>query len=240
MRAVSPAPPSGMQCLLHVRRRRRGRPQAGRHAIGAGQELAVGKLNGDAERNEPQADLGYLVENMPPGFRASLTPSRDALRIVYRRHGMGCMLFFLGFWLLFWTVGGFFAVYMVVTRHEMSLLIWLAFWLLGEALVACFLMWYLFGRTHVVLEPQLLRVQKVLFGWQRGWSVKRDEVELIRQVQDGGTGEDSFPSWGLEVVAGKTWNILGRQAPEKSEWLGRVLAAWSGVPFRPAPGREGS
>ena len=60
-------------------------------------------------------------------------------------------------------------------------------------------------------------------------------------MRDGGQGDDSFPSWGLEVEADTNTNpnidtdrkttLLYRQPYEKSRWLGQVVARWAEVEF---------
>jgi hypothetical protein len=61
----------------------------------------------------------------------------------------------------------------------------------------------------------------------------RVEVTAVRQVKDGGDGEDSFPSWALAVVGRTEMRVLSKQPIEKSAWLGLIVARWAGVTFEP-------
>jgi hypothetical protein len=179
-------------------------------------------------------DLLALIEDVPKGFSARADAGRRTLHITYRRQGMGCMVLFLGVWLAGWTAGGAFALWEMLRNWEPFLLVWLCFWFVGEVAVGCFLAWNLCGRTEMTFEPSRLLVERVLFGWRRGWLAGQRQIAEIRQVKDGGEGDDSFPSWGLVVQADKKRIVLSRQEYEKSLWLGRVLSCWSGVAFVPA------
>lgn len=188
----------------------------------------------DDEADAEPEDMLALVQEVPEGFHAHLDPAGRTLEIVYRRRGMGCLVLFLAVWLTGWTFGGAFAIRQLLTDWQPFLLVWLTGWVVGEALVAFALSWLLFGRTVITLDAHELRVEKLLFGHARRWSERREDVRAVRQVQDGGQGEDSFPSWGLKVKGRKTRSALSRQEFEKSLWLGRVLALWSGAPFEQA------
>jgi hypothetical protein len=196
----------------------------------------VAELEEDSagEAADEPGDMLALVREVPDGFRAHLDPPRRTLRIEYRRRGMGCLMLFLCVWLTGWTAGGVFAIAQVLQDGEPFLYFWLCGWAVGEVFVAFMLSWFLFGRTVITLDPHEMRVEKLLFGHGRRWSERREEVRSVRQVQDGGQGDDSFPSWGLKVRGRQGRSALSRQEYEKSQWLGRVIALWSGAPFTEA------
>ena len=56
-------------------------------------------------------------------------------------------------------------------------------------------------------------------------------IKTFIQIKDGGEGDDSFPSWGLEVEEKKKNSLISQQPYESSHWLGRFLARWAGVEF---------
>ena len=68
--------------------------------------------------------------------------------------------------------------------------------------------------------------------------VAKAELKEVKQVKDGGEGEDSFPSWGLALIAGTEVHVLSRQPIDKSDWLGPIIAKWAGVEFEPAKVRK--
>ena len=61
----------------------------------------------------------------------------------------------------------------------------------------------------------------------------RQQVTAVKQVKDGGEGDDSFPSWGLVVMGADGVFVLSRQPRDKSDWLGPVIAKWAGAPYIP-------
>ncbi len=183
------------------------------------------RTNGETE------SLADLVGRVPNGFRARLDIGGRTLRITYRRRGMGCLVLFLSVWLAGWTAGGIAAITALSREFGWFILVWLGGWAVGELAVTYFLAWLLFGSTEIVLEPDRLVVDKVLFGWHRTSSVERSDIREIAQVKDGGEGDDSFPSWGLNVMSDEKVSVLARQEYEKGAWLCRVLSVWAGRPF---------
>jgi hypothetical protein len=100
-----------------------------------------------------------------------------------------------------------------------------------------FVLWLSFGRTEFVVSRENLIVRKKLFAFQREWQIPSEAIEYFEQVKNGGEGEDSFPSWGLNVRARRQIPLLARQPIEKSDWLGRILSEFYQVEFRPCEKR---
>jgi len=194
-------------------------------------------MDADEEQRTTELTIDELTHSVPDGFRLNRL-SAGELEIIYRRKGMGCMVLFLGVWLTGWSAGGAFAIYTLLfgnagwgERAFMGL--WLCAWLLGETLVSYFLAWNLFGRTRIVLDVAHIRIEKILFNWIRTQEFERESIRSVRQVKDGGEGDDSFPSWGLKIsTGGKRKDVLSRQTYDKSLWLGRLLSVWSGKEFK--------
>lgn len=181
-------------------------------------------------------ELARCLSDPPSGFRV-IEPG-DRILVVYSPQGMGCMKAFFVVWLGGWTAGTL-ALTGAFVRGELNkpssippMVFVLVFWaaLIGVGLFAA---WLFFGKTMVVLEADRMTVVRALGRWVRSREVRKAEVRSVRQVQDGGQGDDSFPSWGLQVEAGKRVTVLYRQEAAKSAWLGPVLAAWAGVEFVP-------
>jgi hypothetical protein len=173
------------------------------------------------------------LQSPPPGFEVSRRD--DRLEIVYRRHGMRFLLGFLMVWLALWTC--FLGFLISTTRLDASDIGWrigvIPLCLLGEGVAAGYIAWMLFGVVSISLDDERLIVERRLGRWRKRTQVGRAAVSAVVQIKDGGDGSDSFPSWGLQVEAGETLDLLGRQLEEKSSWLGPVIAAWASKPFQP-------
>ena len=99
-------------------------------------------------------------------------------------------------------------------------------WVLGYAL------WRFHATTKLTFSADCLLLERRLFLYKDRCSVWKREIERLRQVKDGGEGEDDFPSWGLSLDAARTVRVLSRQEIEKSAWLGPIVAQWAGVEYR--------
>ena len=79
-------------------------------------------------------------------------------------------------------------------------------------------------------------VTTTLCGLKRTQVMRKAHVRRLVQVQDGGKGDDSFPTWGLrvETTIRKT-SLIYRQPYQQSLWLGHVLAKWAGRRFITVP-----
>jgi hypothetical protein len=100
--------------------------------------------------------------------------------------------------------------------------------------VLCYAAQFFLGVTIFTFKPEELVAEKY-FLWRRRQRVfLRQSIKAVKQVKDGGEGEDSFPSWGLSIIGDKAVGIISRQPMEKSDWLGPIVAEWAGVPFEPA------
>lgn len=171
----------------------------------------------------------------PKGFRISAGDD-GALIVRYRTTGMGCAAVFFAVWLTLWTIG---TVTMTTAaffdpgglRWSM-VLVMIPFWC-AEIGVLLYVVW-LFGSNSVfTLTASELTAERAFWRIRRRHVFPRGSIVEIRQIKDGGEGEDSFPSWTLAVVGEKEVRILSRQPLDKSAWLGPVLAEWAGVKYRP-------
>ncbi|MCW5941454.1 MAG: hypothetical protein KIS66_04435 [Fimbriimonadaceae bacterium] len=182
------------------------------------------------------SQLAARLADPPQGFQV-LEPG-DRIIVVYTPQGMGCMKAFLITWIGGWATGTFHLT-LAFIRGEMkrppipSLLFVLVFLasLIGVGLFAA---WMFFGKTMVMLGDDRVAIVRALGRWLRSREVPKGVIRSVRQVQDGGRGDDSFPSWGLRLEADTAVTVLYRQEAERSAWLGLVLAEWAGVEYVPA------
>lgn len=179
------------------------------------------------ESENSKSDFGIV----PKGFQPAIEHDGTIL-IQYRFSGMFLMTAFLVFWFVFWTIGGYWAFQQPQSDF---MTIWLVMWTFGEVAVGYSLLWMFFGRTTLKFDEAVLTVEKKLVIYRRHVEIPKNDIKEIQQVQDGGEGEDSFPSWGLKIVARKTHFLLRRQEYLKSVWLGNIIGKWSGLRFKPVP-----
>ncbi len=177
----------------------------------------------------PPAPVGFLM----------VADDSGAVVIHHRRTGMKGMLVFLSLWLVGWTVACVFLAHAYASgkmNNDSPMPIWfvLAFWM-SDLFVFGLLAYLLFARKSYRLDNDSLTVAVNLLGFRRIRTVPRQGLRRIVQVQDGGRGEDSFPSWGLRAeTSDKPLVLVFRQPYEISHWLGQVLAQWAEVDFIPA------
>lgn len=174
------------------------------------------------------------VINAPKGFEIQSEGSGD-LKITYKSSGMGCFLGFLSLLLvlLFGAV-----VFLTLQDAEgMRRVIngrgaWIGFGggMIAVIYFASVIVFHVFGSTVFELNTRNLRIRKQLLGLHLDRSIDRAEIEYIEQVSD--NNGDSFPSWGLNLVADRHFRLLVRQPIEKSDWLGQTLAEFYSVEFR--------
>jgi len=180
------------------------------------------------------------IANAPKGFEFVESESGNP-SICYRTRGSwGIGIFFI-VWLMIWTPGCVLLTYRAITAPPLEnvffYLFMIPFWI-GEYLAIKFVMWHFFSATIFEVEGGRFKVTRRLFRFRKERTFPVDEIEAIQQIKDGGEGEDSFPTWGLAVEGAKSVTILSRQAFEKSEWLGPILADWIGVEYRRVEGRK--
>ena len=117
----------------------------------------------------------------------------------------------------------------------------LPFWLVAifwaaELIVIWLLMYSLFCRKVFTVDYDSLYMNVSVLGLRWSDNMQISQVIELRQIQDGGQGKDSFPSWGLNIIGEidediKTIKLISRQPHSRSIWLGSVLASRLGVPF---------
>jgi hypothetical protein len=94
---------------------------------------------------------------------------------------MGWRTLFFCAWLAFWTYGGWQALKSERAEHNSFLLLWLFFWAGGELFVGGAILWSLFGRTDLTLDPANLNLTYFIAGFQfRGHSFPTDDIRNLR------------------------------------------------------------
>ena len=197
----------------------------------------------------------------PDGFTYSV--DGDECIIDHSRTGMGCLNIFLGVWLTGWTIGCSFLVHGYFTGGKMESGAPIPFWFvmafLGPWFFVAFLLLYSnFARKRFRLTPDALHIETRLLFLQWSVAIPRETISQIKQIKDGGEGDDSFPSWGLQIRSSNLVNslvqrlvllnyfgrknrmrtILARLPYVHSEWLATVLSEWSGVAANLCPKPE--
>jgi hypothetical protein len=178
-----------------------------------------------------------MDKRIPEGFELVTTSGPGVLEVVYRTHGMGCLLSFIGFGVL--TLGPAFLGFALLSPEEFKEFVFVERWTpyaFGCGALAIiywtfFVLFHRFGSTRFVATRSALVVIKSLFFLRVKRSVDRTAIAVFRQVRDGGHEEDSFPSWGLELRGKRTVRLIARQPLEKSDWLGELLSEWFDVPY---------
>ena len=179
---------------------------------------------------------------------------QDECIIDHCRTGMGCLNLFLGVWLAGWTFGCVFLVHAYFTGGKMEggdpIPLWFVMAFVGPWFFVAFMLLYSkFARKRFRLTSDMLHIETRVLFLQWGVSIPRETISEIKQIKDGGEGDDSFPSWGLRIRSSAVVNglvhrlvllsnfgrayrmrtILARLPYDHSEWLATVLSDWSGV-----------
>ncbi len=188
-----------------------------------------------------------LADASPEGFKISHL-SDDVTVFVYRSTGMGAIMIFIAFVLsamiiaVLNTPPGDFAsmareidsvpmALFAVGATAMGIIAWVYF--------ACFFFFHLIGKTVFTFSPNALEVSKRFWLFRRNRRFDDTDVRAVRKVVDGGEGEDSFPSCGLELILNekatlfshKTYLLLSRQQPPQCDWLGYHLSSHFSVDY---------
>lgn len=171
----------------------------------------------------------------PRGFEVDSGESGVCV-VRYRTTGMGCAGWFFAVWLTGWTA--ICSLFTVLALSQADGIDWLMllfivpFWIAEFATLA-YVAWFFWSVTRFRFEPDELVVERSLLWRRRQQVFLRQQVTAVKQVKDGGEGEDSFPSWGLVVLGTGGVFVLSRQPRDKSDWLGPVIAKWAGAPYIP-------
>lgn len=174
---------------------------------------------------------------VPKGFDL-LDNQTDLFVISYKATGMIGAKIFLMVWLTFWTFGCVMIGSGIFTEHEIGLVLFAIPFFAAEVAVIGILLWMFFGKTYFHFRDSSLMTRRVLFFWKREKHILQSDIEVVRQIKDGGEGEDSFPSWGLVMEGERNIKILSKQEIEKSSWLGPIIAEWANVEYIPCEIRE--
>jgi hypothetical protein len=169
----------------------------------------------------------------PPGFKVTAAADGSCV-ILYRAPlGVSALVEVLGL--------GVFACLFVV-----AVCVWLFgfevpdgwYWgmmglpLVGACFFAALFVQEYWSVTRFAFEPDELVVQWSLWWFRRRRAFRRDEVTGVRQIKDGGAGDEP-DTWGLMLVTHKEVPVLPAEPIDKSDWLGPIIARWAGVAFEP-------
>ncbi|WP_152004392.1 hypothetical protein [Desulfoluna spongiiphila] len=155
------------------------------------------------------------------------------LKISFKTEGMVGTAIFFTIWLSIWTIGCFFMaldLWNTPIDECWGLALFSIPFFAAEVGTIIFLLWYFVGKTYYILGKYDLSVSKELFFWNKRTSFDKSDINIIRQIKDGGDS-DSFDSWGLALEGKKNVIILSKQKFEKSYWLGQLIADWADSTF---------
>ena len=170
-------------------------------------------------------------------------------RISYKSKGMGCMIFFVGSIQLImgvtFTSGLFFDIpenFFGEDADYIKSKSWFPVAMIlfySAVLFGCIsVLWKLLGVTTYELSPQDLTLRRTFLFFSRNQNISAEEIQKVSQFKDGRSEEDSFPSWGLHLHAGRKIKLLAREPIDKSDWLGAELASYYDIEFERAESRE--
>ncbi len=191
--------------------------------------------------------FNVLTMEPPNGFR--LFNEESKYQISYRSKGMGFMVFFvcsisviLGVTftsgLFFDTPENFFGADADYIKSRswfpVGIVLFYAAVLVGVVMSLSKLLTV----TTYEISPQNLIVNRRFLFFSNTQTIPSLQIQKLSQIKDGGHGEDSFPSWGLNLYAGRQIKLLRRETIDKSDWLGAELASYYGVEFELSESRE--
>jgi hypothetical protein len=206
------------------------------------------------------------LNSSPAGFR--FLSERPDLQIKYRSQLNGCLILFLLPFIYMFLL--FVGALISLIYEILHLSLWKVFQQLPNTIgnywwfpfcfflfsaPTFFALWHIFGITCFQASHESLIIIKQLFVIHLKINIPSTAIRYFSQIKDGGEGEDSFPSWGLEVILNhgiyernisltswlpelsdrricKTVMLLDRQSIDKSNWLGKVLADFYEVDYR--------
>ena len=178
----------------------------------------------------------------PKGF-SLLTTIAGERSVTYKSTGMGGLLTFLTFLIIFIT-SGFVMVEVVEPGAILDLVFsewWTPFSFAAGVCAFVYYSWFVminvFGTTIFLTSKRGISVKRCLFGLSYTRYFTREELSYLEQVKDGGEGDDSFPSWGLRLVGRRKYWLLTRQSIDKSDWLGSLIAQQLSIEYRPSDKR---
>jgi hypothetical protein len=87
-------------------------------------------------------------------------------------------------------------------------------------------LWTVSSVTAFTFGSDELVVARSLFGYRRRKEFRRAEVRSVAQVKEGNS-----PYWSVVVAGSSRLKVLSLLTPDKSQWLGALLARWASVPF---------
>ena len=176
------------------------------------------------------AQIAELLKSIPPHYSAGLEHGGDALVISWPAPSVGCMvivLSLLGPMLLYMLL----AIVMVTAEGYSAwwgIVLGLVVGSLGAMMVEI-VKRLAQSRFCVVLEPHAIRLERRDVVRRRVWLIYRGGIRDVTAIERSGLG--SRGSYRLILGAGRDCVVLRRAPWEKAQWLGSVLAAWSGAEF---------
>ncbi|MFK7817567.1 MAG: hypothetical protein AB8G99_02515 [Planctomycetaceae bacterium] len=133
-----------------------------------------------------------------------LVTSADDVHTIEHQRVKGGLNSCLSLWLAGWTICciclliGYFTGMRMDDGNAMSLDFVMVF-LFAWFCVACWLLYLTAARKFFRLERDALQIVTRTLSLSWTVTIPRNSIVKLRQVKDGGEGEDTFPSWGLRI-----------------------------------------
>jgi len=181
-------------------------------------------------------EINTLKLNPPKGFKVDQGHD-EIFSIEYERTGMWAMNSLLVGSLIVFFIACIFVTKAFIAEYQSSgfqpiALLLTAAVFAAEFIILAFTVYYLFAKKSFRFNEQSLVIETRIFTYMWTHKIQREKSTKIIQIKDGGgEDEDSFHSWGLNVLEDRTYGLITRQLDEKSYWLGRVISEWCGVQF---------
>lgn len=165
--------------------------------------------------------------------KTSIKVTPDELRVVMPVPRVGCVMVFLGAWLIGWFAGEFSALNALFTQDSffspatLFLLVWLVGWTAGGFIFGSIFLLMVDGREILIFEQNLVRRRVEFFRWGLSWRYPLTAVENLRLTGDE-SGVKSFVSFDYAGPKGDKTIRVGTGLTENTaeEVVERVWAAY--------------
>lgn len=181
-----------------------------------------------------------LQADVPRGFKVAKS-NHNMTVVEYRSTGMSAILIFAVICLtglltavIRTPINEFVSMSREITSIPMAIAVaaCVVMGIVAWVYLAWFLIFHLFGKIVFTLSADGLELSLRLFLFKRDQYFNNTDIQCVRRIKDGGEGDDSFPSFAVELVlrekvawfTHKTINLLSRQPQQQCDWLGNHIA----------------
>lgn len=125
------------------------------------------------------------MSSLPLFVPYTIEDSGASLQITIYIKKQWAQILFLGFWLMFWTVGGVLSIWGFLTeKNSVCIVLFIAFWLIGwargEAHAIDSLLWQFGGKEIIEISQQSIILWRPILGFRFPWKYQADNIENLR------------------------------------------------------------